>query len=393
MRKSIFYVLPSLWERIWSQCAKELAQLRRDIFSLLLLFIMPLVTMLIYGYAIKLLITEVPLLVQDFDQSFLSRSYIERFEASHRFKIISLPLYYSQTKDILGNIKKDPLLDSLDRNIAKAILVIPPDFSRHLKDAQTTKVQILLDGTDVNNARAIRSTIRTITEFFLTNVGLQPSSSPITLQSRLWSNMGGKESHFILPGVYGLILWVYPALFSALSMAREKEQGTIIQAYSADMSAVEFFLGKGLAYFIVGVIQTIFVMSLGFFIFGIKLVGDPIPLLIGTLIFLMSASLFGLMLGTRANSRIVAVQSVTLLGYLTSSFLTGLYHPLRNVPFPLSVISNILPVKYYIDVSRDAFLRGAGWSGVWFANLAILMLGILIFKRLHKMLHKMQFPD
>jgi ABC-2 type transport system permease protein len=107
----------------------------------------------------------------------------------------------------------------------------------------------------------------------------------------------------------------------------------------------------------------------------------------------MSASLFGLMLGTRANTRIVAVQSVTLLGYLTSSFLTGLYHPLRNVPFPLSVISNILPVRYYIDVSRDAFLRGAGWSGVWFANLALLMLGILILKRLHKTLDKMQFPD
>lgn len=394
MNNFAFRLLPSVFRRIYAQCTKELTQLRRDHFSVVLVFLMPLLTVLLYGFAVRLVIKEVPLVVQDFDQSPLSRAYIERVVATNRFKLESLPLSPSdRTQDFSYWSSSDPTLNVLDHGIAKVALVIPPDFSRRIKADKTSTVQVLVDGTDVNNTRVIETSIRATSDFFVSKAGLQPGIPRVAAQVRLWFNPGVKEYHYIVPGAYALVLWVYPAILAALSMAREKEDGTIIQVYASRLSATELLLGKGIAYFLVAIGQTLFIMNVGSLLFELPLVGDPIPLLIGTPVFLMSSVMFGLFLGIRANTRIAAFQGVTILGYLTTSFLSGIYHPLRNIPFPLSLVSNVLPARYYIELTRDAFVRGTGWAGVWPVHLVLTLLGLLLFTAALRALRQMQMAE
>ncbi len=379
-------------KHIWTLCTKELIQLRRDPFSLMLVFLMPLVTIMIYGFAIRLVINDIPVVVQDFDQSYLSRAFVERIAASGRFKLVPFASPSLPGSNAHAISPHDIPLEALDQGIAKAVVVIPPDFTRQIQAEQTSQIQVLMDGTDVNNARVTRSSLRGIIAFFLKDQGLESTTPAIVTQTRLWSNAGGKEYEFIVPGVYALILWVYPAIFAALSMAREKEQGTLLQIYTTHLSGTHLLLGKGLAYFLVGIAQTVFAMGTGAFLFGLQLIGDPIPLLVATPIYLASSVSFGLLMGIRSNSRIVAVQNISLLGYLTTSFLTGIYHPLRNIPFPLSLISNILPARYYVEITRNAFIRGAGWSGAWFFMLIMTFLGIILFRSARRALGRMQLP-
>jgi len=197
-------------KRILAQCTKELVQFRRDGLTLALAFLLPFITLIIFGFAIRLESKDIPLIVQNFDRTNLSSSYIERLYATNQF----VPKQWS------GG---DPARDAIDRGIAKAAVVIPAEFSRDIKAGRSTKVQVLIDGTDVNNARVIKNSIERVTNFFLQDRGLLPATSSITPRIRLWFNPGRLESLYIVPGVYGVVLWIFPSLLTAIAMVREKE--------------------------------------------------------------------------------------------------------------------------------------------------------------------------
>lgn len=316
-------------KRIFSQCVKELAQWRRDRLSVALAFVLPLAILLIYGFAIRLELKNIPLAVQDFDNTFLSRSYIERLYATNQF--IPAP--------VVG-LSPDT---AINRGIAKVTVVIPPDFSRRIKSGQSSSVQVLVDGTDVNNARVIQNSIRATTNFFLRTSDLQSATDKVVARVRLWFNPGRKESLYIVPGVYAVVLWVFPSMLAAIAMVREKEQGTIIQVYASDMSAFEWLLGKEIAYLLVGLGETLVVMTLGSLLFGLRLQGEPSSLILGTLVFLAASVSFGLFIGVRASNQNAAVQGTAIAGFLTAFLLSGFIYPLSNIPFPLSLVSNIIP--------------------------------------------------
>ena len=365
--------------RILTQCLKELNQFRRDRLTVALALILPLGMLLIYGYAIRLETKNIPLSIQDFDNSFLSRSYTE--------------ILYGTNQFVPARIINSSPTTVIERGLAQAVLVIPPNFSRQIKSNKSVQVQVLVDGTDVNNARVIQNGIRATTNFFLEENNLQPNIQPVTAKIRLWFNLGRKESLYIVPGIYGVILWVFPSMLTAIAMVREKEQGTIIQVYASDLSASEWLLGKGLAYLLVAVTEALVVMSVSVILFGLRLQVEPIPLIIGTLTFLAASVCFGLLIGTRASNQTAAVQGTAIAGFLTAFLLSGFIYRLENIPFPLSLISNIIPARYYILITRDAFVRGTGWAGVWYVPLIISLIGGLFFMASMRNLKRMQLPD
>ncbi len=223
--------------------------------------------------------------------------------------------------------------------------------------------------------------------------GLLPFTSSITPQIRLWFNPGRIESLYFVPGVYGVILWIYPSLLTAIAMVREKEKGTILQVYASSISATELLLGKGLAYLLIATSEALVVMGLGSLIFQINLVGNPITLLLGTGLFLTDSVLFGLLLGVRSSNQNAAVQGVCLIGFISSLLLSGFIYPLNNIPFPLSLVPNVVPTRYYIDITRNAFVRGAGWAGVWFDLIMLMLFGFVFFNLSRQVLSRMQLPD
>jgi ABC-2 type transport system permease protein len=379
--------------RILSQCRKELAEFKRDRLTLALAFILPFMTLIIFGFAIRLESKNIPLFVQDFDITSLSNSYIERLFATNQFVPINnsrFPLLSSNQKQSSEVLNPQ---DVIDRGLAKVAVVIPPDFSRQIKSGSPSTVQILVDGTDVNNARIIKNSIQATTKFFLRDSGLQPSTDKVIAHTRLWFNPGRQESLSIVPGLFAVILWIYPSLLTAVAMVREKEKGTILQVYASSLSATELLLGKGLAYLVIGVIEALLIMGASTLIWQLSFAGDPSPLLIGTLIFLADSVMFGLLIGVRNSNQNSAVQAVALIGFLTALLLSGFIYPLSNIPFPLSLVSNIIPARYYIEITRDAYVRGTGWSGIWLSMLMLVVLGLLLFRAAHRGLKRMQLSD
>lgn len=367
-------------KRILAQCIKELNQFRRDRLTVALALILPIGVMLIFGYAIRLEAKNIPLSIQDFDNSPLSRSYVERLYATNQ--LVPAP-----------TVNSSPTA-ALDRGVAKVVVVIPPEFERQIKAKKTVDVQVLVDGSDVNNARIIQSSIRATTNFFIETLQTAPlQQERLVTQTRLWFNPGRKESLYIVPGIYGVVLWVFPSMLTAISVVREKEQGTIIQVYASALSALEWLLGKGLAYLLVALAEALVVVSVSVLLFGLRLQVEPTLLIVGTLTFLVASVSFGLLVGTRASNQTAAVQGTAILGFLTALLLSGLIYRLENIPFPLSLISNIIPARYYILVTRDAFVRGTGWTGFWYVPLIVVSIGFLIFVAATRNLRRMQLKD
>jgi ABC-2 type transport system permease protein len=367
-------------KRIFSQCIKELAQFKRDRLTLALAFLLPFMTLLIFGFAVRLESKDIPLVVQDFDRTNLSNSYIEKLYATNQF----IPKEWSG---------RDPVRDAIDKGIAKVAVIIPPQFSRDIKANKPTTLQVLIDATDVNNARVIRGSIQRVTNFFMQQEGLLPATQSIRARTRLWFNPGRLESLYIVPGVYGVILWIFPSLLTAIAMVREKEKGTILQVYASSISATELLLGKGIAYLLIAIAEALVVIGSGIVIFHLEVVDNPLTLLLGTLIFLIDSVMFGLLVGVRSNNQNSAVQLISLVGFITSLLLSGFIYPLNNIPFPLSLVTNVVPSRYYIDITRDAFLRGTGWTGVWFDFLMLTILGLIFFNVSRRILSKMQLSN
>jgi ABC-2 type transport system permease protein len=369
--------MPYLVKRIFSQCLKELAQFRRDRLTLALAFALPVMSLFIFGFAIRLEAKDIPLAIQDFDQSVLSRSYQDRLYATHQFQWVPIS-------------EQDSPQRVLDQGLAKAVVIVPPDFSRRITAGKTADVQVLVDGTDANNARVIKNGIKATTNAFLQAEKLIPETSAITPRTRIWFNPGRKESLYIVPGTFAVVLWIFPSLLAAIAMVREKEKGTILQIYASSMSAAELILGKALAYIAVALCMAIGVIGLGVLVFQLEFAGDPTPFLLGTPLYLFASVMFGLFIGVRVNEQNAAVQAVALVGFLTALLLSGFIYPLSNIPFPLSLISNLVPARYYIVITRDAFVRGTGWAGVWWAPLMIFLIGMLFFTAARKILSRMQ---
>ena len=365
--------------RMIAQCRKELAQFKRDRVTVALAFLLPLGMMLIYGFAIRLEAQNLPLSIHDYDNSPLSRSYVERLFATNQF----VPV-----RD-----QGDAPTASLDAGRAIASVVIPPDFSREIKAGKPVSVQVLVDGSDVNNARIAQNSIRATTNFF--NQTQRPELPPpaVDAEIRLWFNPGGKEALYIVPGAFAVVLWVFPSMLSAIAVVREKEQGTILQVYASDLKAREWLLGKVFAYVLVASGEAILVMGIAALLFGIRLATEPTPLIIGTLFYLVGSVSFGVFIGTRSNNQNSAVQGTAIAGFLSAFLLSGFIYRIENFPLPLYLLSHIIPARYYLLITRDAFVRGTGWMGVWYAPLIIGAIALLLLLASTKVMSKMQLKD
>ncbi len=373
-------------KRMWAQAVKEWQEFRRDRLSLALAFLLPLFSLLLFGYGIRLESKNIPIVVQDNDQTSFSREYIERLYATN---ILSR-----------ANIEgaKSPR-DAIDRGLAKVSITIPEGFTQKVLRRQTSSLDVLIDGTDIANTQIVSNSIKAANIYFVAmlkaskTAGNPNDLKVVAPQVRVWYNPGRLEPLFIVPGAIGIILWMYPALLAAVAASREKEQETIIRVYSSAIKPLEFLLGKALVYFLVGMVMALLVITLGWILFAVKVVGDPTPLLVSIPIYVFAAVLFGLMLGTLANSQTVAVQATSTAGFFPCLLLSGFVYPIYNIPMPLNLLTLIVPARYFIQLTRDAFVRGMGWPAVWFVPLILLAFCLAYLALSWLSMRRMQLKD
>lgn len=364
--------------RVVAQARKELTQMRRDRLALVLALLLPLVLLMLFGETISLEVSDLPVVVRDYDASPLSRSYVDAYRASLTFRIVELAPGERPER-------------ALDRGEARAAVVIPPGFERELRRGGDAEVQILVDAADANTANILRGSATALTQTFF--AGLRPAGAPppaIRAEARLWYNPGRDSDKYIGPGVFAVILALFPPLLAALSLSREGEQQTILQVYVSSITAHEYLLGKVLAFGLIALCQWALALVLSSFLFGIWFVGDPTPLLVGTLLYLFCNVCFGVMVGVAIPNQAAAIQAVQFGGFLLSFLLSGFIFPVSNIPAAIRWISGVVPARYYIELARDAFVRGAGWPAVWHAPVMLLALGAFFFLVAWRKMRRMQ---
>ena len=364
-------------KRIQAQVLKELTQLWRDRLTLVLALVLPVLLLLLLSESTSLSVRDIPLVLQDLDKTPTSRLYVEAVRASLSFKVSALP----------PNASPETVLA---RNGARAALIIPPKFERDLNRGQVAEVQWLIDGTDANTANVMRGKAAAITQAFNTNLRPSAPQPAIKPQVRYWFNPGREDLKYFGPGVLAFGMALFPPLLAALALSREGELKTILQVYVSSITAVEYLLGKVIAYTIVAWAEWVAGMLVLVGFFGLRLTGDPLPLLVTTFFYLLCTVSFGAMLGAAIPNQAAAIQAAQLGGFLASFLLAGYIFPVENIPQPLRFLSNFVPMRYYLEVIRDAFLRGGGWGGIWQAPLALALLSAFFFWRAWSVMKEMQ---
>jgi ABC-2 type transport system permease protein len=190
-----------------------------------------------------------------------------------------------------------------------------------------------------------------------------------------------------------VILAVFPTLLAAIAMVRDKERGTIVQAYASRLRAAEFIAGKWLALECIGLAEAFAIMAIGLAVWGVHFAGDPVPFLIGTPLMVGCQVLLGLFIGARTNTVTSAIQASGSVNSLVSVLLSGFLYPVSSMPLLFQWISYVVPARHYIDISRDAFVRGSGWPGVWTGLLALALIASVLAVAAWLPLRRMQLAD
>jgi ABC-2 type transport system permease protein len=366
-------------KKIMAQAMKEFRLFRRDKLLILLAVLMPIVLMLLAGITGSLRLRNVALLVYDYDNTPLSRTYLETYGAALTFRMVpSKP----------GESPERALASWRGR----AALIIPQNFERDFRRGAAPVVQFMIDATDSNAATALGNYANSLnTSFSVQNDLFQPSSKGVNLQQRLWYNPGLSDRVYFGTGGLGLMLIIFPALLGALTTAKEYETGTIIQAYASSLRAVQWIVGKSLLYVVIGLVEFVLCFALGLLVFEFRFPTDPTVLLVATVLYLFAGVFFGMMCGNATGNQSAAIQSVQMGSFLLSLLLSGYLIAIRNIPVQIRWISYFLPATHYIQIVRNSILRNAGWGTSFIPLVLLLALTFTFFMLNVIQMRKMQF--
>lgn len=363
---------------------KEFYHLIRDFRSLYLAFIIPLLLILLFGYALSLDVDHVRTVVVDHDKTYLSRDFVRKLNASTYFDVIeNLPNATAAT-------------DALDYGRASLALVIPPGWTADLNADREAPLQVLLDGSDPNFAGLSRGYIEAFVERynrdqlveFLNRHGMEMRNPPVDARIRVWFNEDLESRHFIIPGIIAIIIMIVGAMLTSLVIAREYENGTMETIRALPISGGEFLLGKAIPYFFIGLTDVLVAILMGQVLFGIVMKSSFWLMILGSTIYLWVAMSLGLFISITTKSQLVANQMAILLTYMPSLLLSDFVFPVGNMPKVLQAVSRIIPATYFIDILNGLYLRNLGLAHLWpsYAVLVAMCLFLLFlnFRKLRK---------
>ncbi|HEY6307431.1 MAG TPA: ABC transporter permease [Candidatus Angelobacter sp.] len=366
-------------KKIMAQAMKEFRLFRRDKLLILLAVLMPIVLMLLAGITGSLRLRNVALLVYDYDNTPLSRTYLETYGAALTFRIVPRRAAESPER-------------ALASWRGRAVLIIPQNFERDFRRGVEPTVQLMIDATDSNSATALGNYADSLNTAFAVQSGvIVPPEKGVNLQQRYWYNPGLSDRVYFGTGGLGLMLIIFPALLGALTTAKEYETGTIIQAYASSLRAVQWILGKALLYVVIGLVEFVLCFALGLLVFEFRFPSDPSVLLVATVFYLFAGVFFGMMCGNATGNQSAAIQAVQMGSFLLSLLLSGYLISVRNIPVQIRWISYFLPATHYIQIVRNSILRNAGWSTSLMPMVLLITLSFSFFALNAIQMRKMQF--
>jgi ABC-2 type transport system permease protein len=338
---------------------KELRQIARDRRTLVTLIFLPAFFLFLYGYALNFDVRHVRLAVEDRDHSQESRALIADFARSTYFDIVAAPASTAEASALL------------DRNRARAVLVIPTGFARTLEDGRSAEVQVILDGDNANTASTVLGYVNAVLRS--APARLSPGAGRIArIEPRIWYNPELRSTVFLVPGLIAFISMITAVVSTALSIVKEKERGTIEQVRMAPLSTLSFIVGKTLPYLLLSQIGAMSIVVAAIFLFGLPMRGSWLALSVVVALFLVGALGTGLLISTIAHTQQVAFQAAALAALLPTLILSGFIFPIASMPVPLQYISAVVPARYFLIALRGIVLKGLPIETFWAPILALV---------------------
>lgn len=363
-----------MWNRLSSLVRKEFIQIIRDPRTLAMTFIMPVVMMFLLGYAATNDVRNIALVVLDRDQTPASRRLIDAYRVADYFTIAQP----------VGS--EEELRELIDRNVARAGLIIPPGYGRDLAGWQSAQVAFILDGSDPTVAGTALAAAQLIGQSLSTQMSIERmeargqtvvTQAPIDVRTQVWFNPGLISSYYMVPAMIGIILQYLTTMLTATSIVRERERGTIEQLIVTPLRSWELIVGKLVPYVLVAFLNTIEVLTIGVILFHVPINGDLLLLLALTALFLVTTLGIGLLISSIANTQQEAMLT-TMFTLLPSIFLSGFFFPLAAMPVWLQVLSYAIPLRYFLIIVRGIVLKGVGLSALWPEVVALSIFAFVV---------------
>lgn len=373
-------------ERILTMLRKEFIQVFRDPRMRMVIFGVPVLQCLVFGYAVTMDVRHVRLVVLDRDGTPASRALIARYTGSDYFDAIA----YTDDEARAGR-----LIDAAD---ASAILQIDAGFSADLAAGRTAAVQLIVDGSDSNTARLVlnySSAIATthgnavLVERALRQAGRLLPAGAVDLRPRVWFNEDLESRNYFVPGIMAVLVMLVTLMLTGMAIVREKEVGTIEQIMVTPIQPVEFILGKCAPFVVIGFIDVLLVTAVGVFWFDIPIRGSLLLLLASTALYLMSTLGIGLFISTVSSTQQQAMMT-TFFFFFPAMLLSGFIYPIANMPAVIQWLTFLNPLRYFLIIIRGVFLKGIGADLLWPQMAALFVIGLCVLtfavKRFHKTL-------
>lgn len=353
---------------------KELRQIRRDRRTLMILLFVPAFFLLVYGYALNFDIRHVRLAVQDHDRSTVSRELISAFVNSGYF-------------DLVADVSSPSDIDDLiNRNRARAVLVIPSRFGTDARLGRATTVQLIVNGDNANTATTVvgyaLSLVSAMSTRYEVEARLASATGPaLSIEPRIWYNPELRSALFLVPGLIAYIAMLTAVVSTSLSVVREKETGTMEQVRMAPLGPVPYVLGKTLPYFVISLGSAAAIVIVAMALFDLPMRGSWLALIAAVSLFLVGALAFGLLISTIAETQQVAFQLALLTSYLPTLMLSGFIFPITSMPPFLQLVTYVVPARYFLVVLRGIVLKGVPLGTFWpelgaLAIFALVTLGL-----------------
>lgn len=340
--------------RIKAIAGKELFHIMRDPRTLVIIILMPLLQLIIFGYAMNTEIRHARLAIRDLAGNKASGQIVSAFTATDYFRVMQLgsdPVSYPEL---------------FNRRLAQAVLVIPADFGK----GKTEDIQLLLDASDANSAQIIQAYCQAV----ILSGNTTATLSGVDVRVRSLYNPDMKSAFFFVPGLIAMILVMICALLTSISISREKELGTMEQILVSPVTGLDVLIGKVTPYIALALLDAFIILLVGMLLFQVPFNGSVLTFIFYTLLYVLTALCMGLMISTIAKSQQAAMMMALAMTMLPTMLLSGFIFPIRSMPFLLQKITYIVPARYYLQIIRGIMLKGNTIPQLWDSGIVLLIM-------------------
>jgi ABC-2 type transport system permease protein len=339
-------------------------------------FLLPMMLLFLFGYAITLDVNNLTTVIYDLDKSSFSRELVAEFRESGYFTI-------------LDTTETDRGIDTyLDLGKARIGISVPKDFSEHIKKGETAQLQVIVDGSDSNTATIAIGYISAIADLYSERIREGRTVPVIDPRVRVWYNPELKSRNFIIPGLIAVIMAVIAAILTSLTIAREWERGTMEQLITTPIKTQELILGKLIPYYLIGFADVAIAVLIGVILFGVPLRGSVLLLMVLSSIFLFGGLSFGILISIVTKSQVVASQVAMVTSYLPAFLLSGFMFSIFNMPKPLRMLTYVIPARYFVTILKGIFMKGSTFRFLALETLLLSVFGVVVFALANRIFKK-----